>query len=215
MSTRMNQSPLIIGITGTIGSGKNAVGAILARYGAEVIDADQLAREVVLPGTPALDEVRQEFGAEVIDPDEKSLNRKRLAEIVFSDPARKRALESILHPRIRQAFLERLERAKKSHSPPWLVAYLVPLLFESGYSYEELDLTVTVSAPEEQCIARVVARDGCKPELAKQRLSTQLPAAEKERLADLVVKNTGTIEDLEREVESLVSKLRSRAPITN
>jgi len=85
----------------------------------------------------------------------------------------------------------------------------VPLLFESGYAYNELDLTVTVSAPEEQCISRVVARDRCKPEVAKQRLSTQLPAAEKERQADLVVQNTGTIQDLESQVEGLVSKLRS------
>jgi dephospho-CoA kinase len=210
----MNKSPLIIGITGTIGSGKSAVGEILARYGAEIIDADQLAREVVLPNTPALQEIVRQFGTEVVDTKTKTLDRKKLGEIVFGNPAQKKALESIVHPRIRQLFLDRLEKAKHSQSPPWLIAYLVPLLFESGYAYNELDLTVTVSAPEEQCLARVVARDGCKPEVAKQRLSTQLPAAEKELLADLVVKNTGTIQDLESQVEGLVSKLRSHIAAT-
>lgn len=211
----MVQSPLIIGITGSIGSGKSAVGALLAKRGALVIDADQLAREVVVPGSVGLDEVVAHFGEEVVDSQSGALDRKKLAQIVFANPEERKSLEAILHPKIRALFVEKLTAATQTPAPPWLIAYLVPLLFESGYSYDELAFTVVVSAPEQQCIERVVARDGISPALVQQRLAAQLPIKEKEKRADFVVANEGSPAALESRVDLLVQELKARYKARN
>jgi dephospho-CoA kinase len=203
----MATTPLIIGVTGSIGSGKSAVGAILAHKGALVIDADQLAREVVAPGTTGYQEVIAHFGQAVAPQPNGAIDRQRLAAIVFADSNERKVLEGIVHPKIRALFLEKLGAAQQSENPPWLIAYLVPLLFESGYSYDELDYIVVVSATEQLCIDRVVARDRITPEQVRKRLAAQLPIAEKERRADFVVQNNGSAAELEQEVERLLESL--------
>ncbi|NDC36607.1 MAG: dephospho-CoA kinase [Proteobacteria bacterium] len=203
-------SPLIIGVTGCIGSGKSAVGALLAQYGATVIDADELAREVVTPGSPGLAEVVAHFGTDILESSSGKLNRHKLATIVFANPSERKALERMLHPRIRALFAEKLAAAKAAVNPPWLIAYLVPLLFESGYSYDELDLKVVVSATEQVCIERIVRRDTVPPELARKRLAAQLPIKEKEARADFVIHNNGSMAELQGEVKRLFDWLQER-----
>ena len=203
----MVTTPTIIGVTGSIGSGKSAVGALLAKKGALVIDADQLAREVVAPGTSGYQEIIAHFGQEMASQPDGPIDRQKLAAVVFSDANQRKVLESIVHPKVRALFLQKLTTATQSKSPPRLIAYLVPLLFESGYSYDEVDYIVVVSASEQLCIDRVVARDRITPEQVRKRLAAQLPIAEKERRADFVVQNNGSAAELEQAVERLLESM--------
>ena len=208
----MTQEPLIAAITGSIGSGKSLVGSFLSLLGATVIDADQIAREVVAPGEPALAEIRAAFGDEVFESGGAVLDRKRLGAIIFSSLEKRRRLEQILHPRIRTRFKEKVAAlCATPSSSPRIIAYLVPLLFESGFDYEEIDLIITVSAPREACIERIIARDRCTRTEAEQRLDAQLPIEEKEKRSDIVLRNTGSPEDLSRQVDALFMQLTESA----
>ena len=206
----MALAPFVIALTGSIGSGKSEVGALFAARGVTVLDADVLAREVSLPGSPGLSEVEAEFGGAVIDKSTGALNRKVLGALVFSDAAKRKKLEQILHPRIRALFLEKLaELKKKPQPPPWIIAYLVPLLFESGFKYTEMDLIAVVSASREICIERVMARDGGTRAEAEARLAAQLPMEEKERRADIVIRNDGSKSELKTEFDAFFKKLET------
>ena len=212
LSTFMAEEPLIVAITGSIGSGKSLVGSFLGLLGATVIDADQLAREVVAPGQPALEEIRARFGMEVFEPGGTALNRKELGRIVFGSPDKRRELEKILHPKIRSLFKEKITALCRAPSnAPRIIAYLVPLLFESGFEYDEIDIIVTVSAPREACIERVMSRDRCTRQEAEKRLSSQLPIEEKEERSDIVLRNSGSPDDLSRQVDALYMQLSEAA----
>lgn len=203
----------LVGLTGSIGSGKSEVARILEREGAAIIDADLLAREVVAPGSAGLREVVDEFGASVLS-DDGALNRKALAALVFSDPVKRAKLEQITHPRIRALFLARLAelRAAPAAHRPAIVVYVVPLLFESRYDYEELDAIVVVSTTREVALCRVIARDGCSIEQAESRYNAQLPIAEKVRQADFVIDNSGTLEELSERVRTIFPRLCALTP---
>lgn len=201
MSTRA----LRVGLTGGIASGKSAVTDRLAALGAEIIDADRVAREVVEPGQPALAEVVARFGAGVVDAAGR-LDRAALRRRVFDDSGERRALEAILHPRIRALLRARAEAA----SGPYCVV-AVPLLVESGGDYGWLDCVVVVDVPEHVQLQRLMARDGHPEALARAMIGAQSTREQRLARADEVVRNEGTLADLHAEVDRLHARLLDRA----
>lgn len=203
---------MIVGLTGGIACGKSTVSRMLAECGAAVVDADRIAREVVRPGMPALDEIREAFGSEVLTP-EGELDRKRLGSIVFADPEARRRLEGITHPRIR-AEMQRQMAEWNGNDPDKLVVADIPLLFESGldkhYDFEEI---IVVYIPRELQIERLTERDGISRADAERRLAAQWPIEEKRSRADVVIDNSGTLAETERQVKAYyASRSRSEAP---
>lgn len=186
-----------IGLTGGIACGKSTVASMLVRRGANLVDADQIAREVVLPGSPVLGQVAERFGSAVLRPD-GSLDRKALGAIVFHDEKARKDLESLLHPPIRALMKERMESFQQE-APDKLVVVDVPLLFESKLEpmFEEV---VLVYIPRELQLVRLQARDGLSREEAQRRLDAQMPIEEKKRLADTIIDNSGSIEETERQI---------------
>ena len=201
---------LLVGLTGGIATGKSTVSEILARLGAVLVDADQLAREVVAPGEPALAEVVREFG-DVLRPD-GTLDRKKLAAIVFAEPSRRKRLEAILHPAIRARFDARLD-ALTREGFEGIVVFDAPVMIESG-GYKNMDRLIVVVTDEVIQRARLVARDADAAD-GERRIASQMPLAEKAKLADYVIDNTGdraATEARTREVHAaLVRDLAARA----
>lgn len=188
MTTAPPRSLLLVGLTGGIATGKSAVDALLSELGAEIIDADVLAREIVEPGEPALAEIAAEFGSGVLDPDGR-LDRKALGAVVFADAGRRRRLEQITHPRIRERFLARLARLT-ADGYRGLVFFDAPVMIESG-NYRNMDKLVVVITDEATQIARLMARDGIDRDEALRKIRSQMPLAEKAKLADYVIDNSG------------------------
>jgi dephospho-CoA kinase len=184
----------LIGLTGGIATGKSTVAAELSSHGATVIDADALAREVVEPGTPALEEVAARFGPAVIATDGR-LDRAGLGSIVFADPSARRDLERITHPRVRDLMQQRIAAALAADAD--LIVAEVPLLFETQSEglYEGVML---VYAPANVQLERLMARDGIDEHAARQRLSAQIPIDEKRARATWVIDNSGSV-DMTRE----------------
>jgi dephospho-CoA kinase len=193
----------VLGLTGGIGSGKSTVAKLIAELGVPVLDADQLAREVVEPGRPALAEVAAAW-PEAIGPDGK-VARKRLADIVFADPAQRLRLEAIMHPRIQALADERLAGlAQKGHA---LAFYEASLLVESG-RYKDFDGLVVVTASPETQLERVLARGDLTEADAQARIDAQLPLLAKVRVATHLVDNDGDLEATKTQVERLLAGLR-------
>jgi dephospho-CoA kinase len=193
----------VIAITGGIGSGKSVVTKLFEQWGAKIVDADILAREVVKPGSEGLRKVLDNFEDMMLA--DGSLNRPKLASIIFSDPEKKKLLESILHPLIRQSWLEKLEELKKTGAP--LIAYVVPLFFESTSEMPEIQQVVLVSAPEETRIERIMDRDQFPRDLAELRIRAQLPDSTKEAKSYFVIKNDSTLEELVEKASQVFSSL--------
>jgi dephospho-CoA kinase len=196
---------LRVGLTGGIGSGKTEVTTRLAGRGAVIIDADLLARDVIAPGTDGLAAVVERFGEQVLAED-GSVDRAALAAEVFADDQRRRDLEAIIHPRVRAraAALESLAPADA------IVVHDIPLLVETGQS-EAFDVVVVVDVPEEVQVRRVVAARGMTPEQAWARIRSQATRADRLRVADLVVDNTGSVDELDRRVGQLWDELVERS----
>lgn len=192
-----------IGLTGGIACGKSTVSAMLVRRGALLIDADRIAREVVEPGAPALGQVIERFGADLLLPD-GSLNRKKLGERVFGNPGALKDLESLLHPPIRATIRARMQDYETKH-PDKLVVVDVPLLYESGLQamYKEI---MVVYVPRAVQMERLMKRDSLTEEQAVQRLNAQMPIEKKKELADIVIDNSGTIEETEEQIERFWSE---------
>lgn len=190
-------------ITGGIGSGKSVVTRLFEEWGARIVDADILAREVVAPGTEGLKKVFAAF--EDMELADGSLNRPKLASIIFSDPEKKKLLESILHPLIRKRWLENLEELKKTGSP--LIVYVVPLFFESTSEMPEIQQVILISAPEETRIQRIMQRDQFPRELAELRIRAQLPDSAKVDRSDFVIKNDSSLESLTEKASQVFSSL--------
>jgi dephospho-CoA kinase len=201
---------LLVGLTGGIATGKSTVAETLRGLGAEVIDADQLARDVVAPGEPALAEIVREFGD--VRQADGTLDRKKLGAIVFNDPARRKRLEAITHPAIRDRFLARLQ-ALQEQGFEGLVFFDAPVMIESG-NYRNMDRLVVVFTDEATQRARLTARDGMTAAEATQRMATQMPVVDKAKLADYVIDNRGdraATEARTREVfQALLADLRAR-----
>lgn len=195
--------PKVIGLTGSIGAGKSVVASMLASLGATVVSADQVAREVVAPGTPALAEIVATFGPEYLQPD-GTLDRRKLGALVFADLGARRKLNAITHPRI----LARLEQIvssfrRQSRGQARVLVLEIPLLVEAGASGHLVDEVWVVVAPTEVRLARIMARDGLTEAEAIKRLAAHLPQEEKVRYARRVIDNGGSLADTRAQVEAL------------
>jgi dephospho-CoA kinase len=175
----------VIGLTGGIASGKSTVGRLLSDFGATVIDADQLAREVVVPGSDGLREVVQSFGNGILAPD-GSLDRKILGTLVFMNDVGRRELDAILHPRIAKLAKERIQAAQDTATP--YVVYEAALLVELGLHRDFAKLIVVSADPELQ-VRRVMKRNGLTESEARDRLASQYPLEKKLAVADYVIQN--------------------------
>lgn len=198
---------LRVGLTGGVASGKSTVSRVLARRGIPVIDADQISRELVAPGSDALREIVEAFGEGVLAPD-GSLDRARLGGLVFSDEPRRRRLEEILHPRIRAEQDRRLRILEEEGITVAVVD--AALMVESG-GWKRFDLLVVVDCGEEDQVARLRRRGGLDEAAARARVRAQMPLSEKVRYADRVIDNRGSLEELEARAEELAEWLRERA----
>ena len=174
----------VVGLTGGIGSGKSTVADLFAARGVEVIDADIVAREVVMPGSAALGVIRERFGADVLN-DDGSLDRRRLRERVFADPAERQWLERLLHPQVG----ERIRELLASSSAPYCLL-VAPLLLEGSLS-ELVDRVLVVDIPEELQLKRTIARDGSSRDTITAIMAAQLSRRERLARADDVVDNSG------------------------
>ncbi len=195
---------LKIALTGGPGSGKTTVARMFRELGAQVLDADEVAREVVSPGGAAWEELRREFGPAYFQED-GSLNRAKLAELVFGDPEARRRLNAIIHPRVTRELARRL--ADLAAQGLRLVMVEVPLLFEVGLE-KNYDLVIVVDAGEDEQIERLTARDGRPPEEARGIVGAQWPLAAKKARADFVVDNRDSLEKTRRQVKKLWQRLQ-------
>lgn len=197
---------ILIGLTGGIATGKSTVATMFKRCGAVVIDADELAREVVEPGKPAWQEIVNTFGKSVLNPD-RTLNRHALGAIVFENRTKLRRLERIIHPRVARE-QARLTRLAARNNPEAVVIYDVPLLFEAGVD-KRVDKTLVVTADRNTQIARLRTRDHLSRAEALRRINSQMPLLRKARLADFVLQGTLKPASLRRAVRTLIRTLQS------
>lgn len=196
---------LWIGLTGGMACGKSLVTQLLKRSGISVIDADEIAKAVVAPGTPGLELVTQAFGLDMIDA-QGALDRQRLGKTVFADAAALRLLESLLHPLIRQRVQD--ERRVLETQNTRLAVYDVPLLFETD-SVPDFDKVVVVTCTQDQQRERLVKKYGWNDEEINRRLAAQWPLNLKEQRADFLVYNTGDLLHLDKEFQGLLVWLKA------
>jgi dephospho-CoA kinase len=205
---RRERAVLRVGLTGGIGSGKSAVAERLAALGAVVLDGDKAARAVVEPGTPGLAKIAGTFGPEVLKPD-GSLDRAKLAGIVFSDQAAREKLNAITHPLIHEHLEAAEEAAVKAGGPDTIVVHDIPLLAE-GQRSAEFDVVIVVDVPPELQVSRLVGR-GLAETQARARMAAQATREQRLAIADIVIDNSGALEDLDPRVAEVWADLVSRA----
>lgn len=199
-----------IAITGGIASGKSSAAKILSSLGYYCVDADKLSREAVEPGSEGLKELVKVFGPSILSR-AGALDRKKLREIVFKDPAKRKTLESILHPKIRKLLEKKLEHEGLVQAPRvWF--YEAALIFEAGLAKDFREVWLLVSDPEIQ-YARLVKRDALTQHEAKGIISAQMTDEEKEKLADLVIENHGNLEELSEKLRQALDALKDRRGI--
>lgn len=188
---------MIIGLTGGIASGKSTVSALLVNKGARLVDADVIAREVMLPGHEVLAAAAKQFGKEILFPD-GTLNRAKLGEIVFQDPVALQTLNNLTHPAIRQEIKNRMY-SMEQEEPKRLIIVDIPLLFESGLEtlFHEI---VVVYVPREMQIARLMERNRLSLEEAEARLNAQMDIEQKRNKADYIIDNSGDLAYTEQQV---------------
>jgi dephospho-CoA kinase len=196
---------LRVGLTGGIGAGKSEVASRLAAHGAVVLDADAVAREVVAPGTPGLAAVTEAFGPEILQPD-GSLDRTRLGEIIFADDQLRARLNAIVHPLVR----ERMTELEAAASPAGIVVQDVPLIAENGLA-SMYDLVVVVDVPPRVQIDRLTRNRGMPREQARARMAAQASREARLAIAGIVIDNSGSLAELDRQVGELWTELRRRA----
>ena len=195
----------LVGLTGGIASGKSTVAEILKRQGAAIINADVLAREVVEPDRQAWTEIVNTFGTAVLQPD-RALDRQKLRAIIFDDPDARKKLESISHPQVRALAEQRIrEHAAAGYA---VIVYEVPLLFE-GNLQEWLRPVILVACDVDTQRKRLQSRDNLSAVQAQKHIEAQMSLEEKRRLADYVIENNGSLEDLERQVQAVLEKIKT------
>ena len=205
---------LRVGLTGGIGSGKSEVSRRLADHGAVLLDADVAAREVVVPGSPGLAQIAGAFGEGVLRPD-GSLNRERLGEIVFGDPGLRAKLNEIVHPLVRE-WMQAAERAavQAAEPPGPIIVHDVPLLAESR-GKGGFDVVIVVDVPPELQVERLVHLRGMAPDRARARMAAQASREQRLAVADVVIDNSGSLDDLDRRVAEVWADLERRAGLGN
>jgi dephospho-CoA kinase len=192
----------LFGLTGGIGMGKSTAAGFLRRHGVQIVDTDELARQLVEPGQPALSEIQAAFGKKIVAPDGQ-LRRDELARIVFSDATARKKLETILHPRIRERWLAQIETWRGENRA--LAVVVVPLLFETG-AESHFDKIICVACSAATQRQRLLSR-GWTPEQIQQRLAAQWPVEQKMSRADFVVWTDGALEAHARQIEQIFVKL--------
>jgi dephospho-CoA kinase len=197
---------LLVGLTGGIGSGKSTVAGLLADRGAVVIDADDLARQAVAPGSIGFDRVVQAFGRDILTAD-GDLDRHLLGEMVFADAVRRRELEAIVHPEVARLFVEAVDPYRETDH---VVVYSIPLLVERGLS-GAFDVVVVVVADEDRRVERVVRARGMDPDEVRARIAAQVTDHDRSRVADVLLDNDGELSELEGQVDRLWFDLATRA----
>lgn len=199
---------LVVALTGNIASGKSTVAQRLAEHGAWLVDADVLAREVVAPGTPALQEIVERWGNALRLPD-GSLDRSALRRIVFADEGARLALNAIVHPRVEALRQQRVEEGRSAGAE--IVVCDIPLLFESGRDrLATFDAVILVSAPEAVRLARLMETRALTHDEAQRMIDAQMPEREKRARADVVIDNAGSRDELLEQVDALWDSLLAR-----
>ena len=196
---------LIVGLTGGVASGKTAVSRILKEEGAYIINADQIARELVQPHKPAWNELIRAFGKEILQED-GSIHRKKLADKVFGDLKQRKVLNQILHPRIKEE-MDRRTKEIGQKDPEAIVVIDAPLLVELG-AHRKVDKLIVVTSTPMQQMERLKERDGRSPEEALGIFSAQMPVEEKVKLADFVIRNEGSLEEMEKRAREVFQELK-------
>lgn len=199
---------LIVGLTGGVASGKTTVSHLFREEGAYLINADQIARELVKPHTPGWKELKRVFGREISQKD-GSINRKKLAARVFSDPEQRNILNQILHPRIKKEIGRQLQAIGQKDTEA-IVVIDAALLVETG-DYREMDKVIVVTSTERQQIERLKEREGADPEEAQRILTSQIATEEKLKVADFVIQNEGSLEETRRRAKEVFQELRKIA----
>jgi dephospho-CoA kinase len=199
---------LRVGLTGGIGSGKSEVGRRLAARGAVLLDADTAARAVVEPGTPGLARVAETFGPGVLR-DDGSLDRAKLAEVVFADDAARGKLNAIVHPLVHAHMRAAEQAAVQASGDSAVIVHDVPLLAEGGRG-KDFDLVIVVDAPPEVQVDRLTRR-GMTEDQARARMAAQATRDQRLAVADIVIENSGTLEDLDRRITDVWAGLEARA----
>jgi len=204
-SWQRRTSKLRVGLTGGIGSGKNAVAAFFSDFGAVIIDADVLARDVVAPGTGGLAEIARFWPETIVD---GALDRAKLSAVVFSDPNARETLQAIIHPRVRARAADMEAQAPENA----IVVHMIPLLFEGDY-YKQCDANVLVYAPIEMRIARVMKRDGLTRAEIEARMDAQVDQEKARKLADYIIENDedfGVLNQRSSDVYGALSMFRQK-----
>jgi len=196
---------LLVGLTGGVGSGKTSVSKLFKDEGTYVIDADQIARHLVRPYSDAWKEIREQFGDEILQ-ENGHLNRKKLASIIFSDPGRRGLLNKILHPRIKEEIHKMINEIKERDSQA-IIIIDAPLLIELN-EHLDMDKVIVVISNEDKQIERIMIRDGLEKETVKRIIESQLPISEKIKVADFVIRNEGSLEELKKRVKEVFQELK-------
>jgi dephospho-CoA kinase len=197
----------LVGLTGGIASGKSLVSSMFRSLGATVLSADDAAREVVVPGSEAFQEIVQAFGPEMARPD-GTLDRKRLGDLIFRDASARARLNAITHPRIHRILKTQVDRLRGTSSPAVVIVEIPLLLDTASRSYLSLDGVIVVSVDKQTQIARLMSRERLSREAAEARLNAQRPLAEKVAEADWIIDNSGSIEQTRQQVEALWNGLQ-------
>lgn len=204
---RQPDTVLLIGLTGNIASGKTEVARIFADLGATVIDADELAREAVQPGSPALAAIAARWGDQVLNAD-GSLNRTAMRGIAFSNDRDREALNAIVHPAVKRLRDQLVDEARRRGDA--VVVAAIPLLYEAGLE-QDYDRVVLVDAPDDIRLSRLVKRRGIGPVEAQRLMAAQMPASMKRARADVVIENQSDLKALRRAVEHVWHDLTTQA----
>jgi len=195
----------LIGLTGGIASGKSTVAKILQQLGAAIVNADVLSREVVEPGQAAWNEIVAAFGPEILQQDQ-TLDRQKLRTLIFNNPAARKQLEAIIHPRVRALAEQRIREQTEAGFA--VIVYEVPLLFEAKI-HEWLRPVILVACDVEIQRRRLEQRDQIDSAAAQKHIDAQMSLEEKRRLANYVIENNGTLDDLERQVREVLGKIQA------
>lgn len=193
---------LVIGLTGSIASGKSTVSRMFDEWEIPVIDADQISRDVVRPGEPAYEDIVHVFGKDVLFED-GTLDRKKLGKVIFSSKERRKELNDIVHPRVREEMIRRRESYKEENYKA--VVLDIPLLYESGLT-DYVERVLVVAVDEETQLQRLMERDGSSREDARERIASQIPVSRKAEMADAVIDNNGTEEESFRQLRDILHR---------
>lgn len=199
---------LVIGLTGGIATGKSLVSKIWQKEGAYIIDADEIAKDLVKPHLPSWKKIVDEFGVEILKKDE-TIDRKRLASIVFSNPDKREILNKIIHPRIKEEIYKRLKEIGEKDSKA-IVVIDAPLLIELG-EYHGMDKVVVVASSIDKQIERIKIRNGLEEQEARKIIDSQMPISEKIKFADFIIINDGSLEEVEMKAIQVFNEIKKIA----